>query len=494
MRLVNLFTILLLLPPLLWAQKFEDEFSFEVRKYDIRQKGYPSRIVGDGAGNAAYYEYWEPGSGRQFSGYYLQLQDADFAELWFKPIFSRPELKFEPDEILAMENSLVVTGYQYTPAEKRWVGHAHFFDKDGKTKAFVKIDPSALKKFEAGHVSWYAQSPDKKRLVRMLHKPSEGSGSDFFVSSLLSDGKLEWATQLKLPFTAEKYKPVKITTDNLGKVWFLMMPEGLNGKFETDRNLPPVVVVYDFRENKFLSWKAAMNGVVFPYGNMEVTAQGKLLVCLAGGDNLGKGFNSGGRMGKTFNWNKTYFVLLNAGKDITADAISSSEIPEAIVTRFKTEGIDFSGTGKLVMEGNLALWLMESSYSQQKDQGRLDFYGDILCLPVHTGDLSPGTPIHLEKKQRDLSGSVLCSYTTCNSPGKVHLVYLSSVGADGKIISESIDLKSLQSTRTEMLSNESGSYYYDASKSGQIAPGNLMLMGLGDTNKQEYRLLRFSFQ
>lgn len=494
MRFINIFIILLVLPSLIWAQKFEDEFSFEVRKYDIRQKGYPSRIVGDGAGNAAYYEFWEPGSGRQFTGYYLQLQDPDFAEVWFKPVFSKPELKFEPDEILTLDNGMVVSGYQYSPAEKKWVGHAHFFDQEGKTKAFVKIDPAALKKFEAGHVSWYAQSPDKKRLVRMLHKPTEGSGSDFFVSSLLSDGKLEWATELKIPFASEKYRPVKMATDNSGKVWFLMMPEGLSGKFETDRNLMPVVVMYNFRDNSFLSWKANINGVVFPYGNIEVTPAGKLLVCLAGGDNLGQGFNSGGRSGKVFNWNKNYYVLLNAGKEITADAVSKAEIPETISTRLKTEGADFNGIGKIIFEGDLAIWLMESTYSQQKDQGKLDFYGDILCSPVHGGDLSPGKIICLEKKQRDLSGSVLCSYTTCTSPGKLHIVYLNSVGADGKIISESIDLKSLQTNRTEILSNESGGYYFNPAKSGQIAPGQLLLMGLGDTNKQEYRLLRFSFQ
>lgn len=494
MRFIHLFTIAFLSPCLLSAQKFEDEFSFEVRKYDIRQKGYPSRIVGDGAGNAAYYEFWEPGSGRQFTGYYLQLQDADFAELWFKPVFSQPELKFEPDEILSLDNGLVVTGYQYSPPEKKWVGHAHFYDKEGKTKAFVKMDPAALKKFEAGHVSWYAQSPDNKRFVRILHKPAEGSGSDFFVSSLLSDGKLEWAAQLKIPFTSEKYKPVKISTDNTGKVWFLMMPEGLSGKFETDRNLPPVVVVYNFRENSFLSWKANVNGVVFPYANLEITPAGKALLCLAGGDNLGKGFTSGARSGKSFNWNKTYFVQLNAGKELASEAVSSSEIPEEVATRFKTEGADFSGTGKIVFEGNLAVWIMESTYSQQKEQGKLDFYSDLLCIPVHAGDLSPGKPLYLEKKQRDLSGSVLCSYTTCTSPGKMHIVYLSSVGADGKIIAESIDLKSLQSNRTEMLSNETGGYYFNPAKSGQIAPGTLLLMGMGDTNKQEYRILRFSFQ
>jgi hypothetical protein len=52
----------------------------------------------------------------------------------------------------------------------------------------------------------------------------------------------------------------------------------------------------------------------------------------------------------------------------------------------------------------------------------------------------------------------------------------------------------MNSTRTDLLSNEAGDAYFYAEKSGQIAPGKLLLMGLGDTNKQEYRLLRFSFQ
>jgi hypothetical protein len=486
--------LLLALPFLGQAQQFEDDFSFEVRKYDIRQKGYPSRIVGDGNGNSVYYEFWEPGSGRSFTGYYLQLLDPDYAEQWFKPVFSKPEFKFEPDELLALDKTLVVTGYQYSPTEKKWVGHANFYDLEGTRKAFLPIDPAALKKFEAGHKSMYAISPDAKRFIRMLYKPEEGSKSAFFVSSVTSEGKLEWASQLKIPFLEEKYKPVKITTDNTGKVWFLMMSESLTGKFETDRNLPPIVVCYNFRDNQFLTWKANVNGVCFPYGNMEVSASGKITLCLAGGDNLGKGFTSGARNAKPFNWSKTYWFTLTGGKEITQEALVSQDIPEPIVERLKTEGADFLGTGKLLREGNQVVWIMESQYTQQKEQGKLDFYGDLLCSGFNEETQKSTGMVCLEKKQRDIAGSVMCSYTTCSSPGKVHVVYLSSVGADGKIISESIDLSTMNSTRTDLLSNEAGDAYFYAEKSGQIAPGKLLLMGLGDTNKQEYRLLRFSFQ
>lgn len=476
------------------AQKFEDDFVFEVRKYDIRQKGYPSKIVGDGTGNASYYEFWEPGSGRNFTGYYLQTIDPDYAEQWFKPVFSKPELKFEPEEILSLDKGVVVTGYQYSVAEKKWIGQAHFFDREGNDKAFVRMDPTALKKFEAGHKSMYAVSPDAKRFVRMLHKPEEGSKSAFFVSSLLSDGKLEWASQLKLPFAEEKYKPVKICTDNAGKVWFLMMSEGLSGKYETDKNLQPIILCYNFRENQFVSWKVNVNGLCFPYGNMEISNAGKAIVCLAGGDNLGKGFTSGARNGQPFNWSKTYWFTLNGGKEITQEAFESMEVSEKLSKRFQVEGADFTGTGKIIQEGSNLLWVMESTYTQQKEQGKLDFYGDLLCSGFNSESNKPSGILCIEKKQRDIAGSVMCSYTACTSPGKAHIVYLSSVGADGKIYAESIDFSSMQSVQTEMLSNEAGDSYFYAEKSGQIAPGKLLLMGLGDTNKQEYRLLRFSFQ
>lgn len=485
---------LLCMPFMATAQKFEDDIVFDVKGYDIRQTGYPSKINGDGNGNILYYEFWQPGGGRKFTGYYVQSLNTDYAEEWFRPAFSQPELRFEPDQLFALDKSVVLTGYQYSPKEKKWNGHAHFYDKAGNEKSFISTDPAALKKMEAGFTDRYAVSPDKKRLVRLHANVSQGSKSPLYVSSLLSEGKLEWASQLKLPFTDEKYAPVKMLADNSGRVWFLMMYEGLSGKFETDKNFQPRVVVYNFRENNFISWKVNVAEQSIPNANFEMRPDGSVILCMASGDNLAKGFNSGARSGKIFNWNQVHYYQLKIEKEITVVNSSSVEIPAEVAEHFKQEGADFTGTGKLIQEGTHCVWLMESRYTQQKEQGKLDFYADVLIMPVNTADMKPGKIQFAEKKQRDLTGSVMCSYTTVTSPGKIHLVYLSSIGADGRIFAESLNLEDMSLTRTEMLSNEDGSSYFYPEKSGQISQGSLILMGMGDTNKQEYRLMRFSFK
>lgn len=477
----------------LMAQKFEDDIVFDVRNYDIRKVGYPSRIIGDGAGNTVYYEYWEPGSGRQFSGYYLQSLDGDYAEKWFKPVFGQPDQKFEPMDLFSLDKHLVVCGYQYLPKEKKWAGYAHFYTTEGNDKGLLAMDPAALKKFEAGFSDMYSVSPDNKRLVRMHYNPQAGAKSPIYVSALLSEGKLEWAAQLKLPLADEKYKPVHMAADNTGKVYFLMAKESLSGKFENDKLSQPAVVVYNFRDNTYYTYKVQIPEVIVPAAQMSITPEGNVLLALAIGDATGKGFTNDTRNGKPMPWHRLQFLQLKKDKDWVLADSAVMELPESVIQKLNFEGADFSAPGIIVQESGYAVWLLESKYTQVKEQGKIDFYAEVLMAPVRMKDMQVGTPQLLEKKQRDLSGTVMCSFVPVVSKGKVHMVYLSSVGADGNIMAASLNLEDMTLSQKSVISNEEGTFYFNPAKSGSTYPGNLILMGMGRTTGQEYRLIRIKF-
>jgi hypothetical protein len=475
------------------AQKFEDDIVFDVSKYDIRKVGYPSRIIGDGAGNTVYYEYWEPGSGRQFSGYYLQSLDADYAERWFKPVFGDPAQKFEPMNLFALENSLVVCGYQYLPKEKKWAGYAHFYDTEGADKGLLPMDPAALKKFEAGFSDIYSVSPDKKRLVRMHYNPASGAKSPIYVSAMLADGKLEWAAQLKLPLADEKYKPVHFSADNKGKIWILMTKESMTGKFENDKLSQPAVVMYNFRDNSYHTYKVQVPEAIVPAAQIDITPEGNLLLALAVGDLSSPSFTNATRNGKPVPWSRLQFMQLTCEKDWIVVDTAVITFSEAHIQKLNFEGADFSGNGTLLQQNGYAVWLLESQYSQLKEQGKVDFYAEVLMAPVRMKDMEAGPLQIVEKKQRDLAGSVMCSFVTAMSESKVHLVYLSSVGADGQIMAASLNLEDMTLTQKSVLSNEDGTFYFNPAKSGSTATGNLILMGMGRTTGQEYRLIRITF-
>lgn len=490
-----LWGIMLCLLSNVFAQRLADDFTVEVYNYDIHKVGYPSKIVTDGNANPVYVEYWEPGVGRRYSGYYLQCLNDDFAELWFTPISQTPEKPYQFDQVIELDKSLAVVGYEYQAKEKKWEGRVTCFSKEGKPLIpSLKIDPPGLKKYKAGAADLYAVSPARNRLLRVHHYPKDGAKSEVFATCLTSDGKIEWSSELKIPFTEENYAIKQIAMDGEGVVWILLEYENLTGKFETDKDFLPRVVAYRYKDNSWLTWKVNLNGQSVSTAQLGMNRDGKICVTMITGNNLGGGFTNGTRNAKLItNWSGAYLQQLSAGKEITLLKDHHFSFADSTIAKFKTEGADFVGPGKIVFESGQLLWCIENQYTLQKEQGKVDFCAEVLALQA---DLSLGQwkqMYRIDKKQRDHAGTTLLSFSPIVTPGKVHLIYLSSVGADGKIISASIDLPTQKLSYKDVVSNEDGQFYFLADRTGRLGNTSYLFLGTGNTNKQEYRLLKIAF-
>lgn len=495
MKRFSILPVLLLL--LQWqnvaAQQISAEKSFKVN-YPINQVGYPSKIVGNEKDNFSYVEYWVNGEERRYTNFYIQTYSPNFEEIWFRPVTkdSDPKLAGMP-EVMRMGNAIAVIGQQYSPGIKRMATKAQLFELTGREKGSLETISTYTKKAKKGYEEALVLSPDSKNLFWMGHNPSAKYKKRAAYCSVMSEsGTKLWGKKLMLEPMLEKYKVKQATVDNRGNAYFYMVYEKATNSVKDTVNLPKIVR-YDYKANKFATYDLDFKGVSVPEGMIKVTEKGDLVFVGILSDGSANGFMNGQNLFETtLKWNKLVYLHFDIQRTLEKTDSSVMDIPAGWVKQYGEKGADFSKMELLEHKGQL-VWVMEEFYVTEHNGRPQHRYYDIATVGI---DMKNGAIVWattVEKKQRDYIRGEMLSYVAGFANDQLHFVYLNERGAQGKIICSSINLKDGELSNTDLVRNDKEDFLFFPKRSSMISANKMMLMGVGSTERNDYKLIEVSF-
>lgn len=488
--------LLLLGAALPWAQaqQITAEKSFKVN-YPINQVGYPSQIVANKDEKFTFVEYWEADSERKFANHYLQSYNGRFEEQWYRPITKDNNPRFESvQHVIRLQNALGVIGPQYNASIKRMDTKLQLFELDGRDKGSLQTISNFTKKAKKGYDELIAFSPDNKNLFWMGHNPTASNKKRDFYCSVTSDaGNRLWSKRLLLEPTQSKYLVRQATIDNRGNAYFYMVYETATNTVKDTVNLPKIVR-YDFKENKFSTYSLDFKGMSVPEGMIKVTEAGDLVFVGMLSDGTENGFLNGAkRYGAGLKWNKIAYLQFNIQRELEKKQEFTMDLPDSWLKRYKERGADFS-KAQIVQHKDKVFWVMEENYTTEHN-GRLQHrYYDVAVVAIDMKGGNIAWANYFEKKQIDYFRDEMLSYVMGQSNGMLNFVYLSERGAQGKIICSSFDTKTGELTHTDLARNEREDYLFFPRRSAMISENKMMLMGVGSTERNDYKLIEITFE
>lgn len=492
--------LLLLLGLFAWGfglngQKISNEKIFPV-DYPIMNIGYPSKMVPNTDGSFIYLEYWpqSPG-GKKVAGYYLQSYDKAYKEEWSMPLTKQGTAPVkEVIDLVRFDQSVGVLAYQFSPSIKRDQVKMQVFSLDGQPIGGLQTVSSYTKKEKKDYVDEFAFSENQSKMLWLGHNPTASAKSrQFFCSVWDGQGKKVWGKKLFLPHIEEdKYLVKQATVDNRGNAYFLLNYEEMTNT-EKDTAFKPVVVRYDYRENKYTEHTLNFPNASVQESRIYVTSKGDLAFLGVLSDGSGKGFMNGAKRFETaLSWDQIVFQRYDIQRELRLSAEYTMDFPEAWLKTYKERGANFS-RGEVVEAKGKLYWILEEFYTQiHGGQPQYLFY-DVatVAIDIESGNAAWATTF--TKKQRDYKSGRLLSYVRGMAGNELHFVYLNERGAQGKIVCTSLNLADGSVRKSNLAANERATYLFFPARSTMVDEGKMILMGVGNPVGNDYKLIEVSF-
>lgn len=475
------------------AQRITAEKTFGLN-YPVSTLGYPLGIAANKDERFSVIEYWNNNEERKFANHYIETYSPKFEEVWFKPITKDGDPRLSKvGGLVRMDDAVGVIGTQYSTAIKRQATKLQLWDLDGRDKGGLQTISTYTKKAKKGYEEITAYSPDKKNFFWMGHNPSAAyKKRDFYCSVMDNGGNKVWGKRLQLEPTAQKYFVKQATIDNRGNAYFYMVYEAATNTVKDTVNLP-MILRYVHKENKFYTYALDFPGVSVPEGMIKITNDGDLAFVGILSDGGEKGFLNGANKFKTpLKWNKMVYLLFDIKRELLKSQEFIMDIPDTWIARYQQRGADFTQAELLENKGQL-YWVMQEFYITEHNDKPQHRYYDIATVAI---DLKSGAikwANSFEKKQRDYYRGELLGYVCGFAAGQLHFVYLNERGAQGKIVCTSFDLQDGTVDSRDLARNEREDYLFFPARSTMISPNKMMLLGVGNIERNEFKLIEISF-
>jgi hypothetical protein len=471
---------------LLQAQQIVREQIIPIQGYDVRQVGYPHGLVPVGGGKFAYVQFWRKSKMHPADNYYLQaLSSSNFAGEWYHQVVGVGEEPFRLGDLFRLGDRVVVTGQQYRPKSRRYQTVARYFDLKGKPVTLTPVELSDWERRARPEEKEYVViSPKQEKMLWM------GREKDQFHFSLWDEnGRQVWKREKELPEVGKKYELESVELTDKGFPLFLLRQARPSFSIK-DTLYPPLLLRYHPFQDTFRLDTLALDSAFDLHVKMKLLDSKELVVTGICSQGEGIGLKNGERaLGSARYWSGIFLKRLKlGGEEVEVLADSVSPVPEELREFYGEEGSDFTNFELLLQpqeKSPTVVLLFEEAY---EDKNKFFFY-DVGCFALSsaTGELLWSRRV--PKKQRSVGGKRLLSYFPLITSRRLHLVYLSERGARGKLACSSLDLQSGNRREVFLASNEDATYLFFPKSSGQIAPGLAVLMGVGNPNQSDYKLI-----
>jgi hypothetical protein len=475
------------------AQRITAEKTFRLN-YQVSTVGYPVGIVGNKDDRFSVIEYWTSDEERKFTNHYVETYNDKFEEVWFRPVTKDNDPRLSAvTQLVRLDGAIGVVGTQYSPAIKRLSTKMQLWDLDGREKGVLQTISCYTKKSKKGYEEAMDKSPDNKSLFWMGHNPSASyKKRDFYCSVHDDSGTKIWSKRLLLEPTLKKYYVKQATIDNRGNAYFYMVYETATNTVKDTVNLP-MIVRYVHKENKFYTYAMDFPGMSVPEGMIKVTESGDLAFVGILSDGSEKGFLNGANKYQTaLKWNKIVYTYFDIKRDLQKTQEFVMDVPDSWVSRYQTRGADFTKS-ELLEDKNQLYWVMEEMYVIDHNGKPQHRYYDIATVAIDMKSGAIKWANCLEKKQRDYYRGELLGYVNGIAEGQLHFVYLSERGAQGNIVCSSFDLKDGTLETKVLAKNEREDNLFFPRRSTIMGNGRMMLLGVGNVERSEFKLIEVSF-
>lgn len=462
--------------------------------YSVSTMGYPTAIVHCVDDKFSVIEYWNSDLERKFTNNYVETYNEKFEEVWFRPVTKDGEPKLTAvTDLIRLDGAVGVLGTQFSPAIKRQATKMQLWDFNGKEKGALQTISTYTKKAKKGYEEMIAYSPDRKNILWLGHNPSASyKKRDFYCSVTDDSGTRLWGKRLLLEPTLSKYLVKQATIDNRGNAYFYMVYETATNTVKDTVNLPKIVR-YVHKESKFYTYSMDLNGVSVPEGMIKITDTGDLAFVGMVSDGSDRGFlNGANRYSTPLKWNKIVYMLFDIKRELQKSQEFVMDFPDSWITRYKERGADFSKAELLEHQGQL-YWVMEEFYITEHSGKPQHRYYDVATVAIDMKSGAIKWASSFEKKQRDYYRGELLGYVCGIAEGQLHFVYLTERGAPGKIVCTSFDLKDGTVTTKDLAKNEREDNLFFPRRSAMIGSNKMMLLGVGNVDRNEFKLIEVSF-
>ena len=431
----------------LHAQQISYEEVFKAQKYSVFDIGYPLMVAPAGADDFLFIEYW-PGeiAGRKEDNYYLQRYNIrEYGELWFKPLtYIGYDQVPEVLDLHKLDKKYVMLGHQYDGKKLKTV--ARFFDPDGKS---LELDVTPISKYDKG-VS--AKDPNEK----FYYSPADKCfmwfaevGGKYYASAWNTNAENVWNKTLEIPYV-DKYTIIDAVIDDKATPTFLLK-QSKPSYSKKDTTFPPLIMRMNVASGKFNVEKIDLDSMYMLLGNLQLVNNDEAIVAgvVSNSDPKDKtktGILNGvkANLPGQQRWTNFYCSRYKfAGDSIKLMRDSISDIPDNWTDKYGSIGSNFVTSRLEVEQGTksgvepTALLIVEEVYRQDDKI----FFCDIGAVGFRINDCTNSFASIVSKKQRDQGSGQYYSYALGHTKAKYHFVYLSEGGASGKLLCQSLDLK-----------------------------------------------------
>lgn len=484
----------------IYAQQISYEEVFKAQKYSVFEYGYPLMVAPAGADDFLFIEYW-PGeiAGRKEDNYYLQRYNIrEYGELWFKPL---TYIGYDqiPDvlDLHKLDKKYVVIGHQYADAKKVKTV-ARFFDQDGKS---LELDVTPISKYDKGNA---AKEPDEK----LYYSPNDKCfmwfsvvGGKYYASAWSSNAENVWNKTLEIPY-GDKYTIIDAVIDDKANPTFLLK-QSKPSFSKKDTAFPPIIMRMNAASGKFSAEKIDLDSTYMLHGNLQLMNNEELIIAgvLSNSDPKDKtkvGILNGAKanLPGQQRWTNFYCSHYKFGGDslkFVRDSIA--DIPDNWNDKYASVGSNFV-TSRLEIEPGTksgveptAILIFEEAYRQDDKI----FFCDIGAIGFRINTCENAFASIISKKQRDQGSGQYYSYALGHTKAKCHFVYLSEGGAAGKLLCQTLDLKTGKITEKMLAKNDQALYYFFPSRSRMVNANQMILVGTGNPSQNNYKLITIMF-
>lgn len=484
-----------------YAQQIASEEVFKAQKYSVFDMGYPLMVAPAGAEDFLYIEYW-PGeiAGRKEDNYYLQRYNIrGYGELWFKPLtYIGYDQIPEVIDLHKLEKKYVVIGHQYADAKKIKTV-ARFFDPDGKS---LELDVTPISKYDKGNAM---KDPQEK----FYYSPNDkcfmwfaAAGGKYYAAAWSTNAENVWNKTLEVPY-GDKYTIVDAVIDDKANPTFLLK-YAKPSYSRKDTAFPPIIMRMNAASGKFTAEKVKLDSSYYMlHGNIKLINNEEAVIAgvLSNSDPKDKtkvGILNGekAKLPGQQRWTNFYCSHYKFNVDtIKFVRDSISDIPDNWNDKYASVGSNFVNA-RLEIEQYAksgvdvtAVLIFEENYYQDDKV----FFCDIGAIGFRVNTCENAFASTISKKQRDQGSGQYYSYTYGQTKAKCHFVYLSEGGAAGKLLCQSIDLKTGKVSEKVLAKNDLSLYYFFPSRSRMVSANQMVLIGTGNPSQNNYKLITILF-
>ena len=476
------------------AQVISTEQVFPVEGYSVFDVGYPVRVAPGLDNKFVYLEFWAAGKQRRRAdNFYIQSYGIrDYVEHWFTPVTDEGFEPIEVKDLIRLNKSYAVIGFQYFNDERTVHLVSRFYNLDGSSRSTEPLKISTYKKRpKKNYTEWIETSMRNKYMVWMGQDLKEMKN---YVSVWDGKGEKLWEKELTIPNLDNKYKVSEMKIDDHGDLYFLLEPDV---PFLNRQEKKPLILLrYKADKEAFLTeivnvdeQSDIMNSHFAFLRNGDIVIAGVLSRAEA------EGIKNGAKLGQegiTRNW--THLFLKRYSRDeenrdlwvTVADSIS--KVPATWKKRYAEEGSNFN-LSRLVVDEEYCALMLEEHYKTKKKL----YYYDLGVLGFDTRNGSMVWSKVIKKRQRDSQSDAFMSFVSGISRNKLRLVYLTERGAQGELLCTSIEMKTGKRKDKMLASNEATNYLFFPTRSGMVSNFEMVLISMGNPTQNDYKLITISF-